>query len=814
MDGRLAQRGRDESRFQLVQEVLRRAADAGFERTRFWEYGYDLTLRSERLVLTSVYPLDQPRRVGYSIPAESSLLSLRPATAGPSGSKLVHVAADALTTLGTQVEPWFTDLEMRCRECIEAEVTFDQHKFGILAADADVLLEPNAAKKEFGHLARELATRLTATLYGRSLPGPGITPRPAAKRRPAGESVANPVDVLRNVTAEVASRVDAASFAAFEYVWDQDVVRKIYHGVAPQFGSPEIEPETYTTLKGDRLKLTGRAWRDEGFRYVLDFDRAAKELPEYVGKGSERWHRQVLGEIRTVMYGVFDLDKRYLLRFINRAGQPELPYLYEVGQLQELLQRYSADVRSAVLDRRFSLLSAATDGLRDASTQNLGGRDLLAVLKPGLEFDGVTSFALFSRYAGLEGVQLVGGYGAMSHLGPAGSWLPLTGDLLLASLLRVEATGSPVDFTLPSNAAAGPVVASIKATDDQARQVLILRADGVDHQVYGVVPLRATGNGKFSPRQAGSKDAVNAVRNYCQLAAAALTARNAQLTAAGARRALGMIAHEVRTPVTLLANEAETAIEHALGVFSGTVTSSSDPDFPVDMEVWQRRIAQRKNQITLITSLSELLAQESVDQTLQMFFQPINLFHLLSEVAQDVEHESSVDPKLRRSDVDVTECRNIPVVSGDPELLRLAMANVVRNAVKYSLPPGGGARSKITVRGQATTSRVTLDIINFGLAIPDSIRPAIFQPFVRGEIHDQRKAIRGMGLGLFLTRRIFEAHGGGATLGESSPVFNDRRRLAANEGYVTRFRLWLSRSLPPGSQQHTWGRLPARVKEL
>jgi len=89
----------------------------------------------------------------------------------------------------------------------------------------------------------------------------------------------------------------------------------------------------------------------------------------------------------------------------------------------------------------------------------------------------------------------------------------------------------------------------------------------------------------------------------------------------------------------------------------------------------------------------------------------------------------------------------------DPTHLRAAVANLVRNAVAYS-DPG----SAIVVRVVDEGPRLRLSVRDQGPGIPAAERESIFDPFVRGEAGSRRG--RGSGLGLFITRRVVEAHGG------------------------------------------------------
>jgi signal transduction histidine kinase len=91
-------------------------------------------------------------------------------------------------------------------------------------------------------------------------------------------------------------------------------------------------------------------------------------------------------------------------------------------------------------------------------------------------------------------------------------------------------------------------------------------------------------------------------------------------------------------------------------------------------------------------------------------------------------------------------------VRADAPLLRAAVADVVRNALDYS-PPG----SPVSVRVQERSGWVRIGVRDRGPGVPPEDRPVLFEPFVRGRGAPRRA---GTGLGLFIARRVVEAHGG------------------------------------------------------
>lgn len=86
----------------------------------------------------------------------------------------------------------------------------------------------------------------------------------------------------------------------------------------------------------------------------------------------------------------------------------------------------------------------------------------------------------------------------------------------------------------------------------------------------------------------------------------------------------------------------------------------------------------------------------------------------------------------------------------DATHLRVAIANLVRNAIRHA-----GVGVTVTIRSEGESFRVSVRDRGPGVTSADGDR--IFEPFVRG--HASSRA-EGAGLGLFIARRVVEAHGG------------------------------------------------------
>lgn len=100
----------------------------------------------------------------------------------------------------------------------------------------------------------------------------------------------------------------------------------------------------------------------------------------------------------------------------------------------------------------------------------------------------------------------------------------------------------------------------------------------------------------------------------------------------------------------------------------------------------------------------------------------------------------------------IREANNVRVL-GDQELLRLAIAQLLDNACKYS-----GAKAKIVVSVQTEGSFASVSVWNSGTSVPQAEQKRIFDRFYRGS--NAAIVAPGSGLGLYITRKIALAHAG------------------------------------------------------
>lgn len=132
--------------------------------------------------------------------------------------------------------------------------------------------------------------------------------------------------------------------------------------------------------------------------------------------------------------------------------------------------------------------------------------------------------------------------------------------------------------------------------------------------------------------------------------------------------------------------------------------------------------------------------------------------------------ECSIEARERRCEVDLRFDRPGFVI-GDPELLRRAIENPLRNAIRHS-PPG----SPVEVTCDGGADFTVISVRDWGPGIPDAAIQKIFKPFYRVE-SDRDRDTGGSGLGLAITERVIALHRGAVNAENASPGLKVKIRL-------------------------------------
>lgn len=205
---------------------------------------------------------------------------------------------------------------------------------------------------------------------------------------------------------------------------------------------------------------------------------------------------------------------------------------------------------------------------------------------------------------------------------------------------------------------------------------------------------------------------------------------------------MSMVAHELRTPLNTLYLEAQM---RKLQLERGNM----DHFAPDQLE---RMVARDTRQIHAMVRLINDMLDISRIRSGKLSIRParVDLEALLQRVVGDLAHQASdMHSELRLAIVQpVAGC-------WDEFRIEQVIVNLITNALRY----GGG--KPVDVRLHADSENARIEVIDEGDGIPEDMLPKIFDPFERGKVDN---VPAGLGLGLYISRQLAEAHGGTLTV--------------------------------------------------
>ena len=200
---------------------------------------------------------------------------------------------------------------------------------------------------------------------------------------------------------------------------------------------------------------------------------------------------------------------------------------------------------------------------------------------------------------------------------------------------------------------------------------------------------------------------------------------------AAERRLLQDISHELRSPLARL----NIAIELA--------RTAEDRDAAA------ARLQREVDRLTSLGgSLLEVTRVEGDPSTRRS--EPVSVAGVLCDVAQSC----ALEAEARQCRLVVNDS-STGTLHGDPELLRRAVENVVRNAIRYAPP-----QTEVDVCAEDSASGLVVTVRDAGTGVPDDLLPRLTQPFFRVEDARDYSPSGGVGLGLSIAHRAVQLHHG------------------------------------------------------
>jgi two-component system sensor histidine kinase CpxA len=223
------------------------------------------------------------------------------------------------------------------------------------------------------------------------------------------------------------------------------------------------------------------------------------------------------------------------------------------------------------------------------------------------------------------------------------------------------------------------------------------------------------------------------------------------------RRLLQDVSHELRSPLARL----EFAVELA--------RTSPDQNRSLD------RIKKEIDRLsTLVSELLQVTRAENDPESRNLL--ALDLRHVVEDVIED----SQVEADARSVKLTAMGDSGALEAMGDRELLRRAIENVVRNAIRYA-----PEHSSVEITLKRESRQAVIAIRDFGPGVPEESLPHLFKPFYRAEADRNRNSGGGVGLGLSIAERAVAVHNGRIRASNAKPGLQVEIMLPTDKTVLT-----------------------------
>jgi len=263
-----------------------------------------------------------------------------------------------------------------------------------------------------------------------------------------------------------------------------------------------------------------------------------------------------------------------------------------------------------------------------------------------------------------------------------------------------------------------------------------------ENRILGALVVRRRSAGEFSAQitellETFASQSALAIHNARLFQELALKTDELEVASRHKSEFLASMSHELRTPLNAVIGFSEVLLDRMFGELN-----DKQEEYLEDIRGSGRHLLELLNEILDLSKVEagqmELeLGESSIRDALE---------HGVAMVRERASQQSL--------SLDVVVDPNVDVVVADPLRLKQVILNLLTNAVKFT-PTGG----RIEARAQRVDGEIHVSVEDSGIGIADDDLERIFESFQQGP-RSGSGAAEGTGLGLTLSKRIVELHGG------------------------------------------------------
>jgi|GEM_PF-2470468 len=766
---------------EFVAQALNFLRSCGFRAARYYECAHSLVNKDDVLILACQQGPNQQVPLGYSIEYRLSTLGLN---------------ADPYTlAIGCSRDTnhkWVADLGLAEDSCwVDIPVRSKDRMIGLLAADWSSG-DGRLSEEELGLLS-SIGSVVANVCDAVSVSDETRIEAAFTQELKKADLVE---DALKMAAGELVNTMGFGVVSVFEQSLGGTRLRKIHERVHAKVGK-DIAPFDEEYEPG--ALLTGLAWEKPEYRHIVDFEAFQAQRPHDLKSAALDRHTSLLGRIVSILYSKIEsTEARYMIRMVNCVDSPLPIVAAQRAVVDRITQTIAVRINDVVSRQRLEHVLALA---REASRHITRPKRVIDYTRQIAHSEGFDDLFVLAKHKNQD-------IGAVLCEWPSG--YQLNGDALLdwsrrplADLLHddgaIRVHSRPIAHL--AQPATHPVFSWLK---EQGYQCLLTKPFQAA-SIEGVLGIPSRESIKPISHQHGRSCVGQLIDTYASIICSCIEGFDSHVTAEGSRKFMGRIGHEVRRPALSSTQAAISGLAKAKKALLA-LPSAGEAEIQgiitgIDSAVLS--VNEKSKEVDRMMNFAKLAALQEVG-SVPFNFSKVNLGALLRTTIDSLAQQGELsikdkDGRLRHCTVTTNEALDeLGDVNADPFYLDVIFSNLLRNAAKYSLPRHAGKPMQIRILAQPQPAMAIVQIENWGVGIDQNEFETIFRSHVRGKSHDKRKAISGLGLGLYVSRLLVHAHGGTIFCRRSTPTLDDPERRKIYEGFETVFEVRLPRAGPVG----------------